>query len=85
MTNMYDGVIGNCQLEVSVLNCPWKRCHPQSKFQLGDKEIRKGPTKANLSLKMPDKRIKFEKIISERIKINFLSTQMLMANTMSCF
>lgn len=58
MTKACEGLIGNCQLEVSLLNCPWKSCHPQSKFQLNDREIREVTMKADLNLKMPIERVR---------------------------
>jgi len=82
MTNACEGVIGNCQLEVSLLNCPWKSCHPQSKFQLNDREIREVPMKADLNLKMPIKRVR---ICEEILTINFLSPLVLMDNAVSYF
>lgn len=60
MTSAYEGVIGNCWPEVSVLNRPWKSCHPQSKVQLNDKEIREVPIRADLDLKMLNKRVKVQ-------------------------
>jgi len=60
MTSAYEGVIGNCWPEVSLLNCPWKSCHPQSNVQFNDKEIRQVPIRTDLSLKMLKKRIKVQ-------------------------
>lgn len=58
MTSAYEGVIGNFWPEVSDLNCLWKSCHPQSKVQLNDKEIGEEPVRADLNLKMLNKRVK---------------------------
>lgn len=59
MTSAYEGMIGNFCLQVSDVNCPWKRCHPQSRVQLNDKEIREAPIKADLNLKMLNKKVNF--------------------------
>lgn len=57
MTRAYEGVIGSCWPEVSVLKCPWKSCDSQSKVQLNDKKIREVPARADINLKMLDKRL----------------------------